>query len=77
MMCYEGFVASTAILIQEQRFDLLARAVEHAYLIEGRDGGDGPTTTTFRVFAQHIPSFEVRKQRLGPRQYDLYADLLA
>ncbi len=77
MMCYEGFIGATAILIQEQRFDLLGRAVGHSYLVEGRDRGDGPITTTFRVFAQHLPSFEIRKQRLQSRQYDLYSDLIS
>jgi len=77
MMCYEGFLAATAILIQEQRFDLLSQAIGHAYLVEGRDRSDGPTTTTFRVFAQNLPSFEIRKQRLQSRQYDLYSDLIA
>lgn len=77
MMCYEGFLAATAILVQEQRFDLLGQAVRHAYLIEGRDWSDGPTTTTFRVFAQDLPSFEMRKRRLQSRQYDLYSDLIS
>jgi len=77
MICYEGFLCLTAILISEQRFDLLGTALSHPYLIEGRERGEGPTTTTYRVFAQDIPSFQQRKQRLNSRQYDLYSDLIA
>jgi hypothetical protein len=77
MMCYEGFLALVATLLQERRFDLLQAALSRAYLIEGRDAVEGASTTTFRVFAQDPESFVRRKQRLASRQYDLYADLLA
>jgi hypothetical protein len=77
MICYEGFLALIAILLQERRFDLLEVAVGHPYLIQGRDAGEGASTTTFRVFAQGPESFERRKQRLQSRQYDLFADLVA
>ncbi len=77
MICYEGFLGLTAILIAERRFDLLANTLSHPYLIERREHGVGPTTATYRVFAQDIQSFEQRKRRLGSRQYDLYADLVA
>lgn len=77
MICYEGFLGLTAILLQEQRFALLGEVLSHPYLILGRDSGDGPTTATYRAFAQDISSFEQRKRRLGSRQYDLYADLIA
>ncbi len=77
MICYEAFLSLTAILTSERRFDLLGAALRYAYLVEGREHGDGRATATFRVFSQDISSFAERKRRLGSRQYDLYADLVA
>ena len=76
MMCYEGFLCMIAVLVQEQRFDLLGVAVNHAYLIDDPDRTNGPATTTFREFAANVATFERRKQRLRSRQYDLYSDLI-
>jgi hypothetical protein len=76
MMCYEGFLCMTAVLIQEQRFDLLGTALNRAYLIENSDRSNGPATSTFRVFDADIRTFERRKHRLQSRQYDLYSDLI-
>lgn len=78
MVCYEAFIGLVAVLIQERRFDLLGAAVNYRYLINGRDGGGGnSTTTSFRVFAQGLPSFERRKRRLQSSQNNLHADLIA
>ena len=77
MMGYEGFLGLVAILISEQRFDLIGQAVNHPYFIPERDRGNGATTTTFRVFAQDVESMRHRKDRLSSNQIDLYADLIA
>lgn len=77
MICYEGFLSLVAILIKERRFDLLKMALNHPYLIEGRERNQGAATASYRVFAQDIESMRRRKDRMGSRQIDLYADLIA
>ncbi len=74
MMCYEGFLAMASILIMESRFDLLQAALNHAYLIAGRERGGSSATTTFRVFCQDVASFRDRKNRLQTNRIDMYAD---
>lgn len=77
MMCYEGFLSLVAILLSEQRFDLLQTALDHAYLIEGKEQNGGHATSTFRVFCQDLESFGQRKSRLKSNRLDLYSDLIA
>jgi hypothetical protein len=77
MMSYEGMLSLAAILIKEGRFDLLADALNHPYLIEGRDRYEGAATATFRVFCQDVGSFRRRKQRLSTNRIDMYADVIA
>ena len=77
LMCYEGFLALIAVLIAEEKFDLLQIAVSRPFLVEARERGDGPATTTYRVFNQQIASLERRKERLQSRQISLQADLIA
>ena len=77
MMCYEGFLAFVAILINEQRFDLLKIALIHPYLIAGRERGDGPITTTYRVFSEDISSLTERKRRLNSNKIDLFSELIS
>jgi len=57
MMCYEGCLCMTPVLIQEQRFDPLGIALNRAYLIEKGDRSNGPATTTFTVFDADILLF--------------------
>ena len=77
MMCYEGFLSLTSILIMESRWDMLQIALEHPYLIVGRDRSGGSATTTYRVFCPEIASFRRRNDRLGSNRIDMYADLIA
>ncbi len=77
MMGYEGMLSLVAILIKEERFDLLANALDHPFLIEGRDRSTGPATATFRSFCEDVDTFRLRKQRLGSNRIDMYADLIA
>ncbi|GAA4220192.1 hypothetical protein GCM10022253_23770 [Sphingomonas endophytica] len=77
VICYEGFLSLSAVLIEEGRFDLLGMALSHPYLIDWRPKGDGPATVTYRVFCQDIESFRRRKDRLNVKRLDLFADLLA
>ncbi len=77
MMCYEGFLATASILIMESRFDLLQAALNHPYLIEGRERGGSSATTTFRVFCQDVASFRHRNDRMQANRIDMYADEIA
>jgi hypothetical protein len=77
MMSYEGFLGLIAILISEQRFDLIGQAVNHTYHIPERETWNGPVTTTFAVFNSDVSSMRERKQRLVSNRVDLYADLIA
>lgn len=76
MMCYEGFLSLAAILIREQRFDLLRTALNHPYLIAQRERGGGSATTSFRVFCPDVASFRHRNERLASNRIDMYADLI-
>lgn len=76
MMCYEGFLALTAILLKEGRFDLLSRALTHAYLVQGRERS-GAATATYRVFCRDVPSYGQRNARLSANRVDMYADEIA
>lgn len=77
MICYEGLLSLVAILIRERRFDLLQAAVNHPYLLIGRERHQGAATATYRAFSPDIESMRRRKDRLNSRQIDLYADLIA
>lgn len=77
MMCYEGFLSLAAILIREQRFDLLQTALNHPYLIAQRERVSGSATTSFRVFCPDVASFRRRNDRLGSNRIDMFADLIA
>jgi hypothetical protein len=76
MICYEAFTSMTAILLMEERFDLLQVALRHPYLISRRERQNGSATVSYRVFNQEVESFRRRKNRLASNQIDLYADLL-
>lgn len=76
MMCYEGFVAMTAILIGERRFDLLEMAVDYSYYVADPFRTLDTSQMNFRVFWQGLPSFENRKRRLQSRERDMYATLI-
>lgn len=77
MMCYEGFLSLSSILIMESRWDLLQMALEHPYLIVGRERGGGSATATYRVFCSDIASLRHRNERMGRKRIDMYADLIA
>ena len=77
MMAYEGFLGLVAILLTEQKFDLVGRTLSHGYFIPNRERNGGAATITFRVFSQDVESMRIRKDRLNSRQIDLYSDLIA
>jgi hypothetical protein len=76
MMCYEGFLSLVAVLISEQRFDLLRIALTHPYLIDGHNDGGRRATTTYRIFNQNIECIANRTARLNLNRVDLYSDLI-
>jgi len=71
---YEAFLVLIATLLAESRFDLIAQAVRHPYLVKSGRGARGPATSSFDIFCTYVETFRHRNQRLKLNRKDLQAD---
>jgi hypothetical protein len=73
---HDAFLGSIALALDEERFDLVAAALDRPYLVEARNAGHGRATESFTVFSQYAESMEARKRRLQLNRISLEADIL-
>lgn len=73
---YESFLRFIAVILDEGRYDLLGKAVSHAYYIDQPDRGGRASTSSFAIFGQYVRSFENRKRRLNSNRIDIQADIV-
>ena len=76
ILAHDAFLATIALALEEERFELVEAAIKKAYLIKDRNGAAGPATSNFTAFNQYIESLEYRKQRLKLNRISLEADLM-
>ena len=75
IIAYEAFLRFIATLLKEKKFDLVAEAVKHPYLLRP-DYRSGGSTDDFTEFCTYAESLSHRTQRLKLNRYDLQADLM-
>jgi hypothetical protein len=74
-LCREIFLITVAVLLNEERFDVLQRVLMHPYWVE-TDRNDGRATLSFDVFDHHLKSLESRNQRLQMNKINIGIDML-
>jgi hypothetical protein len=76
IIAHDAFLATIALALDEERFDLVEAALKRPYLVRDHDGGNRPSTSDFSVFRQHVQSLDHRNQRLKLNRISLQADIL-
>jgi TIR domain len=76
LVAHESFLATIALALEDERFELVEAALKKPYLIKESDGANQPATTSFIVFFQYVESLERRNQRMSLSRISLQADML-
>ncbi len=76
IIAHDSFVSTVALALDEERFDLVEKALSRPFLVDLSDHGRSRTTADFSVFRQYVESIDVRKQRLKSNKISLDAELL-
>ena len=76
ILAHDAFLATIALALEEERFELVEAATKKPYLIKDHNGAQSPATSNFTAFNQHIESLDYRKQRLKLNRISLEADLI-
>jgi hypothetical protein len=72
----ESFLLCTAILLKQERFDILGHLLHQRYYIDEDNSYGRNTMSSFGVFRNHLRSITHRNDRLNLRRLSLHADLL-
>jgi hypothetical protein len=73
---YEAFLRFVATLLDAGRYDLVGRALDHAYFIDEPNRGGRPSTASYAIFGRYVKVFEARKNRLRSDRIDPMADMV-
>ena len=76
VIAHECFLSTIAVALNEERFDWADMALRRGWLVKTSGSFNGPATSNFVVFNQHIATIDQKQQQLNPRPISLHSNLV-